>query len=102
MANILYSVKQGSNFRPNKENPDFTVSIDADIETSEIGNYLPDNGQRYKTIDYASILPTGSSATIYSPNYVYICSFIAESGSINLATGMQGGIWKCMAKVEFK
>lgn len=98
---ILKSVFQGDNFSPNSKIYDITVTLDTDVAISDINNFLPNNGSRYKTIDNLAFLPTETSATLVCLTYKYYCSFIAESGSINSNTKMQEGKWVAYSKVSY-
>lgn len=102
MVNILNSIYQANNYKPNSMQFELTVTLDGDIETSEINNYLPNNGSKFRQTKEIGYLTTGSSATLYSPSFMYVCNFIAENGAVNSVTGYQEGIWKCLAKITFK
>jgi hypothetical protein len=101
MANILKAIYQSDNFKPNSKTIDITVTLDGDIPPSDINLYLPNNGDRYQTIDNIAYLPTESSAVVVCLTYKFYCSFIAESGSINSNTKMQEGRWEAFAKVPY-
>jgi hypothetical protein len=104
MANILKSTYQASNFKPNSELRELTITLDSDIDISEINSYLPNNGDRFGTMSAEGInyLATESSAVVVCPSYKYMCSFVAEYGTVvNSATGWKNGVWKAFAKIEF-
>ena len=101
MALVLKALYQGDNFKPNSKTIEITVTLDSDIPASDINLYLPNNGDKYKVIDGIAYLPTESSAVVVCLTYKYYCSFIAESGSININTTMQEGKWEAFAKVPY-
>jgi len=103
MANILKGTFEATNYSPNATVYQITMTIDSDLtDTSEINSMLCNNGTRYRTIDGLAYISTNSSATVYSENYMYIFSYIAEFGNVSPETGNKEGVWKCLAKVAFK
>lgn len=103
MANILKGTFEATNYSPNSTVYQITMTIDSDLtDTSEINSMLCNNGTRYKTVDGLAYISTNSSATVYSENYMYIFSYIAEFGNVSTETGYNEGVWKCLAKVAFK
>jgi hypothetical protein len=99
---ILKTTYQASNFNQNSITYEITVTSDTDITSTDIDTVLPNNGSKYGTLTGISFIPTGSSATIYCPNYMIITDFTAESGTINTTTNHQEGHWVILAKVTYK
>lgn len=101
--NILNQTYEADNFKPNSRTYQITITIDSDFgDASEANLILCNNGSHYGLVEGISYVSTNSSATVYSPNYMYIYSFIAEFGNMSVETGNKEGIWKCLAKVAFK
>jgi hypothetical protein len=101
--NVLNQTYEADNFKPNSKTYQITMTVDGDFgDTSEANSILCNNGSRYKTVEGITLLSTNSSATIYSPNFMYIYSFISEYGTMSTTTGYNEGIWKCIAKIGFK
>jgi len=102
MANILKAIYQGDNFKPNSKTIEITMTLDSDITIGDINLYLPNNGDKYQEIEGIAYLPTGSSAKIYTPSYLFMCNFVAENGNINNQTQLQEGTWRCLAKCDWE
>ena len=103
IMNILNQTYEADNFKPNSRTYQITITIDSDFgDTSEANSILCNNGSHYGITEGISYVSTNSSATIFSPNYMYIYSFISEYGVMSTETGYNEGIWKCLAKVAFK
>lgn len=99
---ILKSTYQASNFSPNSHLYEITVSVDEELDATTINTVLPNNGDRMKTVDFLGFIPTGSSATVYTPLNMHVANFISESGVVNADTGYQTGSWKILASVSYK
>lgn len=102
MATILYGLYQGDNFRPNATLPELTFSAEGTVDETNINSLLPNNGVNYKTVDYVGVIPTGTSATIYTETKMVVASFIAELGELNSETNRKEGKWKILASVTLK
>lgn len=101
--NVLNQTYEANNYAPNSKTYQITMTVDTDFsDTSEANSILCNNGSRYQTVNGLAFISTNSSATIYSPNYMYIYSFISEYGDKSSTTGYNEGVWKCIAKVGFK
>jgi hypothetical protein len=98
---VLKMTYQGSNFKPNSTMYDITVTTDSDITNADVDTILPNNGSRFGTLDNIKYIPSGSSATIYTPIAMVVCSFIAELGTVS-TTNYNEGIWKVLARVVYK
>jgi hypothetical protein len=101
MANILKVSLENNGFNQKVEVKSISVELDADITVSDINNYLPNNGTRFNTVDYISLIPSNSKATILTPNTMFVCVFISETGVKNTKTGYLEGEWKCLGKKTY-
>lgn len=101
MANILSSTYVNNGFNQNATQYDIIVALDSSISSANINLYLPNNGDRYKTVEHINEIPTGSLAIIYTTNEMLVCSFVAQHGSINSSTTMKTGIWYCIGKKTY-
>lgn len=102
-VNILKQTYEADNFNSNSITYEITMTIDSDFnDTSEVNSLLCNNGSHYALVDGISYISTNSSATVFSPNYMYIYSFISEYGTKSSITGYNEGIWKCLAKIAYK
>jgi hypothetical protein len=98
MANILKVSLENNGFNQKVEVKSISVELDADITVAEINNYLPNNGTKFNTVDYISLIPSNSKATILTPNTMFVCVFLSETGTKNSETGYLEGTWKCLGK----
>lgn len=100
-VNILKTQYTSDGFNPNMGLKEITVTLDGVITVADINDYLPNNGDRFNTIEQIKFIPTNSTATILSSDTYYVCVFIAESGTVNSKTTYQEGIWKCIGKKSY-
>jgi hypothetical protein len=101
MANILESNYISNGFNQNSTQYDIVVSLDDTIAISTINSCLPNNGDRYATLEHINTIPTGSTSVIYTPQEMIICVFVSSHGTLNSTTGMKTGMWYCIGKKSY-
>jgi hypothetical protein len=100
MANILKTTLNSKGNWINSPESLATVTLDADVLPSEIGDYLPDNSETKYDKEFG-LIPSGSTLKLLMSTYWYLCQFNAEVGTYDSKTDRMSGKWLVMSKVKY-
>lgn len=76
-----------------------TIVLDSDISPIDIGDYLPNNTDKYDR-DFG-LITSGSTVKLLMNSYWYLCQFNATLGNYDATLDRKSGQFLVMAKVDY-